>query len=74
MTMKKEPEETAFGSSHLPLQINDLPGVEHTELSRHFLRKRRSKKVDASSGKTDPVRDRAVEGLGLLKGRRFFES
>jgi hypothetical protein len=72
--MKKAPEETAFGPNHLPLKINDLPGVEHSELSRHFPRKKRAREVNVSSETGDPVRSRAVKGLGLLKGRRFFES
>jgi len=73
--MKQEaPVKTAFGSNHLPVQIDDLPGVERSELSRHFPRRRRSRVVNVSSQTGDPVRNRAVEGLGLLKGRRFFES
>jgi hypothetical protein len=70
--MKKGPEQTAFGPNHLPLQINDLPGVEHSELSRHFPGRRQSRKMNISSEMGDPIRSRAVEGLGLLKGRRFF--
>lgn len=72
--MKKAPEETAFGPNHLPMQINDLPGVERSELSRHFPKRKRTRERNASSEPGDPIRSRAVEGLGLLKGRRFFES
>jgi len=73
-TMKnKAPGRTSFGPDHLPLQIDDLPGVDHSELSRHFPKRRRSR-VAASRKKKDPVRSKAVEGLGLSKGRRFFES
>ena len=73
-TMKKAREETAFGPDHLPLQIDDLPGVERSELSRHFPKRKRSREPEVSSEAGDPVRTRAVEGLGLSKGRRFFGS
>ena len=75
MTMKKKaPRQPVFGSDHLPLQIDDLPGVEPTKLNRHFSRRRRSRVVDLSDEIEDPVRSRAVEGLGLIRGRRFFET
>jgi hypothetical protein len=75
MTMKKKaPKQTVFGPDHLPLQIDDLPGVEPTKLNRHFSKQRRSRVVDHSDEKEDPVRSRAVEGLGLFRGRRFFET
>lgn len=74
MTMKKAPKQSVFASDHLPLQIDDLPGVEPTKLNRHFPKRRRSRAVDLSDEIEDPVRSRAVEGLGLFRGRRFFET
>jgi len=75
MTMKKKaPRQPVFGPDHLPLQIDDLPGVEPTKLIRHFSRRRRSRAVSLSDEIKDPVRSRAVEGLSLIRGRRFFEA
>ena len=71
---KKAPRQPVFGPDHLPLQIDDLPGVEPTKLIRHFPRRRRSRAVSLSDEIKDPVRSRAVEGLSLIRGRRFFEA
>jgi hypothetical protein len=75
MTKKKNgSRQTTFGPDHLPLQIDDLPGVEPAKLTRHFPKRRRSRGANVPNKKVDPVRSRAVKGLGLVRGRRFFES
>ena len=74
MMKKKASRPTVFGPDHLPLHIDDLPGVEHSDLSNHFIKKKKARLVKASNRKGDQIRRRAVEGLGLSEGRRFFKS
>jgi hypothetical protein len=71
--MKPKDTKPAFGADHLVKKIDDLRGVEPGELSRHFSRSRMRRARASSAERRDPPRIRAMEGLGLERGRRFFK-
>ena len=71
--MKKKTSDPAkFRPENLAKKIDDLRGVGPGELSRYFPVIRR-KVGPATAPGTDPLRAKVAEGLGLSKGRRFFQ-
>ena len=71
---KKLPKPITFPAENLPTKINDLRGVGEGELSRYFPRGRASATADGAGQRTDPLRVKAAQGLGLSKGRQFFQA
>lgn len=71
--MKPKESRPAFGADHLVKKIDDLRGVEPGELSHYFPRSKADRRSTRVTDQTDPSRIRAMEGLGLDRGRRFFK-
>lgn len=72
--MKKKTSNPAkFRHENLAKKIDDLRGVGPGELSRYFPVIRRRALGPATAPSTDPLRAKVAEGLGLSKGRRFFQ-
>ena len=70
--MKPKDLRSAFGADHLIKKIDDLRGVEPGELSRYFPRSKTGPLRGQVADRRDPSRIRAMEGLGIDQGRRFF--